>query len=299
MRYLSVRIAVALIACAACGEREPSRLELRRRKVKALAASIQKAGGTTELDVRGTDGEVLVISDNVCTMQALEMWAATIDTESFVMFECTGPLGPLRLNVVKVGSGAAPAAPPRGGVIEVTGEVVTAVDASVAPNSTAPARRPARGRIEVQSDDPDRYAFGLVGAFDDVVRNPGAVVARVKRLDAGVAEVAEAGTTTAEVTPVDAQRAAPAPRETPAEMSDEMIDGALSKVEAQILECGGAVSETGKVVFQLAILPAGSASAKIVSTPNEELGECVKRGVKSAVFPPAKMGRILRRSFTF
>jgi hypothetical protein len=37
-------------------------------------------------------------------------------------------------------------------------------------------------RIEVQSDDPDRFAFGLVEAFEDVVRNPGAAAQRAARL---------------------------------------------------------------------------------------------------------------------
>ena len=37
-------------------------------------------------------------------------------------------------------------------------------------------------RIEVQSDDPDRYAFGLVEAFQDAVRNPSGAAKRVKGL---------------------------------------------------------------------------------------------------------------------
>jgi hypothetical protein len=35
-------------------------------------------------------------------------------------------------------------------------------------------------RIEVQSDDPDRYAFGLVEAFRDAVKNPSAAVRAIR-----------------------------------------------------------------------------------------------------------------------
>lgn len=82
-------------------EERATRIASRRNAMKKMEASIRKFGGTDTYDVRGENGEILVLVSTECSKEYLETLPMLGDLadKNYTRIECTGPKGRASLDM--------------------------------------------------------------------------------------------------------------------------------------------------------------------------------------------------------